>query len=97
VQLPLFNKPGSSGSDSSSELANNGTAGSEELLNDRFQKKIIINLWQFFLYMESNLLLLLLFLPAFRFASRPLHPIAIGSGLVGPFCNKIIGWVFKYE
>ncbi len=39
VQLPLFNKPGSSGSDSSSELANNGTASSQELLNDRFQKK----------------------------------------------------------
>ncbi|NMN36041.1 hypothetical protein FHT22_001072 [Pedobacter sp. SG918] len=39
LQQPLFNKPGSSGSDPSSELANNGAAVTEELMNDRFQKK----------------------------------------------------------
>jgi len=49
-------------------------------------------MWQVFLYMERNLVQLLLFLPAFRFASRPLQ-----SGLGGAACNKIIGWVFKHE
>jgi len=70
----FVNKPGSSGSPRFfiGAIANNGTAGSEELLNDRFQKKIIINIWQGLLYMESNLVQLFLFLPAFRFASRPL-------------------------
>ncbi|QNR85847.1 hypothetical protein H9N25_05155 [Pedobacter riviphilus] len=39
LQQSLFNKPGSNGSDPSSELADNGSAVTGELLNDRFQKK----------------------------------------------------------
>jgi|GEM_PF-5536848 len=49
-------------------------------------------MWQVFLYMERNLVKLLLFLPAFRFASRSLQ-----SGLGGAACNNIIGWMFKHE
>jgi hypothetical protein len=35
----VFNKPGSSGSDSSLEVADNGAAASEALLNAHFQMK----------------------------------------------------------